>query len=102
VLYTLSRTAARDLANIVHDLLWDEEHGGVEAARRVDEILDEWLRRITAGHVLGHRRKDMPKSCKLLFVVADPTQCVIALDPHTREIVRIVYGRREFPALTWE
>lgn len=100
--YTLSSTAARDLASILHDLLWNEEYGGVAAASRVDEILDRWLTRIAAGLAIGHRRKYLPRSCELLFVVADPTEYVIALDPRTREIVRIVHGRRDFPALSWD
>jgi plasmid stabilization system protein ParE len=94
--YVLSRRAALDLARILTELINDEERAGPEIARRVDVILDDCMDRIADGRIPGHRRADIRPRHPLLFAVDKPTRYVIAFDPTTRKIVRVVHGSMDF------
>jgi plasmid stabilization system protein ParE len=52
---------------------------------------------IASGEVIGRRRHDLPHDLPLRFV--DELPFVIAFDANTRVIVRVLHGRRDFPAL---
>jgi plasmid stabilization system protein ParE len=97
--YTLSRRARLDLVQILTGLIEDDVRGGIVAAQRIDEILDDCMMRIADRRVPGHRRSDVKVRRPLLFAVARPTRYVIAFDPTTRLIIRIVHGARDFPAI---
>jgi plasmid stabilization system protein ParE len=94
--YSLSRRAQLDLTQILATLIEDDVHAGVDVARHIDAILDDCMTRIADGRIPGHRRTDVRPRRELLFVVARPTRYVIAFDPATREIARIIHGARDF------
>jgi plasmid stabilization system protein ParE len=97
--YSLSERAEADLDGIISALLSDTRHGGEDSADRVLEILHDCMLRIAAGLTKGHRRRDVKPRRPLLFVVAHPSKYVIAFDPKTREIARIIHGARDFPSI---
>jgi plasmid stabilization system protein ParE len=51
------------------------------------------IRRISDGTTLGHVRGDVALRRQILFATEHPF--VIAFDPETREIVRVVHGARD-------
>jgi plasmid stabilization system protein ParE len=97
--YSLSEQAEADLNRIIDELLSDSEHGGKASADRVFGILHGCMLRIASGLTKGHRRKDVKPRRPLLFAVARPSKYVIAFDPRTREIARIIHGSRNFPSI---
>ena len=49
--------------------------------------------------MLGHRRRDIPTASPIAFVRVRPTQYLIAYNPETRRVLRILDGRRDLPRL---
>ena len=93
-MYTLSRRAQQDRIRLIEDLAADR-NAGVAVARYVDGIIEDYLLRIAAKLIPGHPRQDIKIRRSLLFCTAEPTKYVIAFDPESRKIVRILHGRRE-------
>jgi plasmid stabilization system protein ParE len=60
-----------------------------ELVRKCDEIAD--------GFNHGHRRFDVDGSLPYRFLTVSPL--VIVYNPHTRQVVRILDGRRDFSRL---
>ena len=90
----LSRQAAADLVDIYRRSarLW-----GAAVARRSRDRLLAWIATIAAGTAVGHKRDDVSPPAPTAFIVEEPW--VIAYNPETREVYRVLHGSRDFPAL---
>ena len=89
-MYTLSPRAIADLRSILRRSF--EQYGSIGAAR-LQQRLEKRFEGIAAGAVLGHRRHDVTPRRPILFDVERPF--VIAFDPESRTILRIVHGARD-------
>jgi plasmid stabilization system protein ParE len=89
-LYTLSPRAIADLRSILRRSF--EQYGSIGAAR-LQQRLEKRFEGIAAGTVLGHRRHDVTPRRPIRFVTERPF--VIAFDPDTKVILRIVHGARD-------
>lgn len=92
--FRLSEQAMRDVVRL---LLESRERWGDLVAQRMRKRLVGRFAMIAEGAARGHRRSDIPQHLPLRFVVAPPF--VIAFHAETREIVRVVHGRRDVNAL---
>jgi plasmid stabilization system protein ParE len=92
--YRLSAEALEDVAEIL-DYLRIE--AGQNVAERMAERLDLRFRKVASGIALGHKRPDVPSRRSLRFSVERPY--VVAFDPDTRLIIRVVHGARDFRRL---
>jgi plasmid stabilization system protein ParE len=92
--YRLSAQALEDVAEILEYLRIE---AGQNVASRMAARLDERFRKIATGIALGHKRGDVPSRRPLRFSVERPY--VVAFDPETRLIVRVVHGARNFRRL---
>lgn len=90
----LSSRALADLVSIVRH--GAREWGLATAQRTADRLLAR-CRAIEAGTAIGHQRSDVRPRRPTLFVVEAPW--VIAYSPDTRQVLRIVHGARDLPAL---
>src|SRR5690242_2997955 len=88
----LSPAALRDLAHILRH---SAHEWGVTTARRTRARLVARIASIADGSAVGHRRQDVRRP--FLFLSEPPW--VIAYDPATRRVLRILHGARDFPAL---
>lgn len=70
---------------------------GVDVAQRSLDRLLARIGAIAAGRTVGHGRSDVAPSVPTAFVVEEPW--VIAYNPETLEVYRIVHGARDFAAL---
>jgi plasmid stabilization system protein ParE len=77
-LYELSEEAAQALLDI---LMESHARWGEVTARKTAQRLEVRFEAIAAGHVLGHRRADVPEELDLKFVAQRPF--VIAFDAAT-------------------
>lgn len=93
-MYRLSEEAADDLLGI---LAHTADRYGIAAARRLEARLKARFAAIAAGIALGHQRSDISAELRLRFVTERPF--VVAFDPETRIIIRILHGARDFPSL---
>jgi plasmid stabilization system protein ParE len=89
--YRLSPEAEGDLNDII---FYSENHFGAGTARRLQQRLEERFVRIAEGRVIGHIRADVPTSLPLRFDVVRPF--VIAFEPETKIIIRVLHGARDF------
>jgi plasmid stabilization system protein ParE len=92
--FQLSAAARADLNDILD---FSEARFGARAADRLELRFIAAFERIASGIAIGHLRRDIAADVPLRFVVERPF--VIAFDPVTREIVRIVHGARNFDAI---
>jgi plasmid stabilization system protein ParE len=92
--FELSPEATRDVAAILEE---SRREYGKLAAFRMKQRLDQKFTDIALGIAKGHTRWDLATAIPLRFEVARPF--VVAFDPETRRIVRVVHGSRDFPAL---
>ena len=90
----LSRRAAADFVEIMRR---SERAWGVAVARRTRERLLLRFRQIADGSAVGHRRHDVRPRTPTLFLSEAPW--VIAYDPGKRQVLRVLYGTRDFPAV---
>jgi plasmid stabilization system protein ParE len=90
----LSRRARADLFEIIG---YTARHWGLQMALTTASRLIEKAHDIGEGTAAGHRRSDMATRKRLLFVLEPPW--LLAYRPETRQVVRIVHGARDFPAL---
>jgi plasmid stabilization system protein ParE len=89
--YRLSERAEDDVAEIFAYL---QAEAGDEVANRMAARIDRAIRRLSAGLAFGHKRPDVPRKPKLLFLVERPY--VISFDPERRLVIRILHGARDF------
>ena len=83
----------QDLQNILdQSLQW-----GASKARETRWMLLAHCARIAQGISLGHKRADIPTQQPTLYVVEKPF--VIAYNPETRIVLRILHGRRDLARL---
>jgi plasmid stabilization system protein ParE len=94
VSFRLSAAARVDLNDILD---FSEARFGARAADRLEARFVTAFERIARGTAIGHMRRDIAANVPLRFVVERPF--VIAFDPATREIVRILHGARNFGAI---
>jgi plasmid stabilization system protein ParE len=94
VSYRLSSRAQSDLIDI---LLFTADRFGTPSARRLQMRLEARFEKIADGTASGHRRRDIRSEVPLLFDVVRPF--VIAFDPETKEIARILHGARNISAI---
>ena len=89
----LSPQAARDLRDILRRSVrtWR-----LDTARRTRDRLLRRCQDIEIGLAVGHRRADVQPKSPTLFFVERPW--VLAYDPTTRQVLRILHGARDFPA----
>lgn len=90
----LSPRAAADLVQIIRRSARD---WGINVAEQTATRLLLRVRAIADGTTVGHTRQDVRPRRRTLFVNELPW--VIAYDPDTRIVYRIVHGAREFPAI---
>lgn len=69
----------------------------LDTARRTADRLLARCRAIENGTAIGHQRRDVRPRRPTLFVVEAPF--VIAYSPDTRQVLRIIHGARDFPAI---
>lgn len=93
-MYALSRQAAADLVRILDE---SEARWGESTAQRTEVRIRHRFEHIGSGTVVGHRRADVPEELSLLFVAEKPF--VIAFNPATKTVVRVLHGRRDFSRL---
>jgi len=91
--YTLTAEAEEDLIGILAHL---HDIGGEPLARAWDERLDRRFTAVANG-LPGRRRVDVRTRRPLLFTREGPY--LIAFDPETRVIIRLVHGSRDFPTV---
>jgi plasmid stabilization system protein ParE len=94
VSFRLSTRAQSDLVDI---LIFTADRFGTRAARRLQARLEARFEMIADGTATGHRRRDLRSDVPLLFDIVRPF--VIAFDPQTREIARILHGARNLPTI---
>jgi len=92
--FELSSEAAEDVAAILRETVRPR---GRADALRMRLRLEAKFEGIAAGLVPGHRRGDIVASIQLRFAIEYPF--VIAFDPASRCIVRVLHGSRDFPAI---
>ncbi len=90
----LSRRAAADFAEILRR---SEREWGVAVARHTRERLLIRFKQIAGGSAVGHQRHDVKPRTPTLFLREAPW--VIAYEPGKRQVLRILYGARDFPAV---
>jgi plasmid stabilization system protein ParE len=90
----LSRRAANDLLAILRR---SAKEFGVVTARRSGWRLLSRCHSIAEGTAVGHRRHDIPTGTPTLFVTEPPW--IIAYNSDTRQVLRIIHGAQDFPAL---
>ena len=90
----LSRRAVADFADILRR---SERECGGAVARRTRARLLLRFRQIADGSAVGHQRHDVKPQTPTLFLREAPW--VIAYDPEKRQVLRILYGTRDFPAV---
>jgi len=86
----LSPLAAGDLIHILDTSL---ERWGLHVARKTRARLLRRCVAIGSGSALGHRRSNVATERPILFLVEEPF--VIAYDPATRRVLRILDGARD-------
>lgn len=91
--YTLTAEAEEDLIDILAHLYTAD---GEPLACACDERLDRRFTAVANG-LPGRRRTDVHSRRPLLFTREGPY--LIAFDPDTWVIVRIVHGLRDFPSV---
>ena len=89
-----SRLALRDFLAILRK---SHEEFGAHTARETRDRLVRRFRQIERGERIGHEREDVQPKQPTLFVNELPW--VIAFDPKTCVIKRVLHGARSFPAL---
>jgi plasmid stabilization system protein ParE len=89
----LSRQAAADFTEILRR---SEREWGVSTARRTRARLLLRFGQIAGGSAVGHHRDDVKPRTPTLFLWEAPW--VIAYKPETRQVLRVLYGTRHFPA----
>jgi len=90
----LSPRATRDLIGI---LRYSARQWGIVTARRSRDRLLNQIRAIESGVSVGHLRHDVTPKVPTLFLVEHPW--VIAYNPRTRRLYRVLHGAMDFPAL---
>ena len=90
----LSRRAASDFVEILRR---SERDWGVAVARRTRERLLLRFRQIADGSAVGHQRHDVTPRTPTLFLREAPW--VIAYDPGKGQVLRVLYGSRNFRAV---
>lgn len=93
-MFGLSDEAAEDVAAILLDAM---QSGGAAGVLRMARRLEAKFQAIATGLVPGHRRSDIGTSIPLRFAIEYPF--VIAFDPASRRIVRVLHGRRDFSTI---
>lgn len=73
---------------------------GLDTARRTADRLLARCRAVEDGTAVGHRRRDVRPRRPTLFLIEAPW--VIAYRPDTRQVLRILHGARDFPAIFGE
>jgi plasmid stabilization system protein ParE len=89
-LYVVSEEAVRDIERILEEsaAVW-----GAAVARKTHARLLTQFERVGTGTAVGHRRRDVPPRLPFRFLSEPPF--VIAHDPATRTIARVLYGRSD-------
>ena len=90
----LSAPALADLARIVRR---SAREWGLPTARQTAERLLARVRAVADGSAAGHERADVRPRRRTLFLVEAPW--VIAYSPDTRQVLRILHGAQDFPAI---
>lgn len=90
----LSPQAARDLISILKQ---SNKRWGMHTARKTRDRMLARCKSVADGTAVGHRREDLGSRRPRLFLNEPPY--VIAFNPQTRRVLRIVHGARDFPAL---
>ena len=90
----LSRRALADLVRILRD---SQREWGLHTARRTRARLLAGFAQIAEGAAVGHERRDVKPRTPTLFLVEGPW--VIAYDPTKRQVLRILHGAMDFPAI---
>lgn len=90
----LSRRAIGDLLDILEESARQYHRSIVLRSR---DRLAGRCAAVLAGTAEGHRRPDLPPDLPFRFVNEPPW--VIAFDPDTRLVLRILHEKRDFPAL---
>lgn len=90
----LSAQALADLVGIVRR---SAREWGLGTARRTADRLLARVRAVADATAIGHERGDVRPRRSTLFLVEAPW--VIAYRPDTRQVLRILHGARDFPAL---
>ena len=89
--------SARALADLTAILRRSAREWGLATARRTRDRLLARVRAVADGIAIGHARPDVPTRQPVLFLVEAPW--VVAYDPATRQVLRILHGARDLPAL---
>lgn len=70
---------------------------GLATAQQTAARLLTRVHAVAGGTAIGHERRDVRPRRRTLFLVEEPW--VIAYSPDTRQVLRILHGARDFPAL---
>lgn len=89
--------SAQALADLVHIVRSSAQEWGLATAQQTAARLLGRVRTVADGTAIGHERNDVQPRRRTLFLVEDPW--VIAYSPDTQQVLRILHGAREFPAL---
>ena len=89
--------SAQALADLVAIVRRSAREWGRDTARRTAERLLAGCRAVEDGTALGHERRDVRTRRRVLFLVEAPW--VIAYDPDTWRVLRVLHSARDFPAV---
>ena len=90
----LSRQALADFVRILRE---SQRGWGTDTARHTRARLLARFAQIADGSAVGHERHDVKPRTPTLFLVEEPW--VIAYHPTRRQVLRILHGAMDFPAI---